>query len=85
MMQQPPYHMVVFAGKVLSVHNKAGLAHAWRIEWLAKCDPSPDPGRVMIRETPFPPPPYTEKSSFDWINSLLSGEVLDTIVDQEVA
>lgn len=79
------YHVVVFAGRVLSVHAMPGPANDWRNDWLKEND-TVDPIRVKIQPIAYPPPPYTAAKTMDWINRLLDGSVLDSIViDPEIA
>lgn len=78
------YCAVIFAGRVLYISNTSTGASTFRDDWLKNCDPAPDQKRVTIRALPYPAT-TTAEAAFAWINSLLSGSVLDTIDGQEVA
>lgn len=79
------YYVVIFAGRVLHIDNNIVRANTARDRWIDACDPPPDAARVTVRRLPYPPGNITAEMTFAWINSLLSGEVLNTMVDQEVA
>jgi hypothetical protein len=76
------YYALAFAGRVLHVDNNAVECNKVRdkvreeFPEQAEC--------IVVRQLPYPST-NTVEGAFEWINSLLSGEVLSTLSDQEVA